>query len=192
MKRLRCVGVTNDPIFGAATVGSIMWVRMTGFVVALMTRQCTRGVTQTSSCMIEKWGERLINFINNFLCLHFLQICLNWLLTPVWCSCFVKISDNFIYCHFRFVSVSDVIYCFHHLSIHSVNFKYVTTTNIKRCNDLLCWCLVKQTIKILGKINTCFENKTINNNQLQIWMSTQNWVKMYKFHLFYVTFVPIK
>ena len=50
-------GVTNDPIFGVAIVGSDMGVGMTGFVVALMTSQSTCCVTQTSSCMMEKLGE---------------------------------------------------------------------------------------------------------------------------------------
>ena len=50
-------GVTNDPIFGVAIVGSDMGVGMTGFVVALMTSQSTWGVIQTSSCMMEKSGE---------------------------------------------------------------------------------------------------------------------------------------
>ena len=77
-------GVTNDPIFGVAIVGSDMGVGMTGFVVALMTSQS----------------------------LHFFQVCRNWLLVPVWCTCIVKISDNSIYCHFLFPYVSDVIDCF--------------------------------------------------------------------------------
>ena len=47
-------GVTNDPIFGVAIVGSDMGVGMTGLVVALMTPQSTCYVTQTSSCMMEK------------------------------------------------------------------------------------------------------------------------------------------
>ena len=47
-------GVTNDPIFGVAIVGSDMGVGMTGLVVALMTPQSTCCVTQTSSCMMEK------------------------------------------------------------------------------------------------------------------------------------------
>ena len=134
-----------------------------------MYQRCDTNIILYDRKMGRIWREcnyRLINFINNFLCLHFLQICLNWSLIPVWCTCIVKISDNFIYCHFRFVSVSDVIDCFKHLSIHSVNFKYVTTTNIKRCDDLLCWCLIKQTIKILVKINTCFENNTIDKQSI--------------------------
>ena len=47
-------GVTNDPIFGVAIVGSDMGVGMTGLVVALMTPQSTCYVTQTLSCMMEK------------------------------------------------------------------------------------------------------------------------------------------
>ena len=35
----------------------------------------------------------------------------------------LKIGSNFIYCHFLFAHVSDVIDCFQHLSNHYVNFK---------------------------------------------------------------------
>ena len=56
-------GVTNDSIFGEATVGSDMGVGMTGFVVALMTSQSTWGVIQISSCMMEKLGESYDNEI---------------------------------------------------------------------------------------------------------------------------------
>ena len=50
-------GVTNDSIFGVAIVGLDMGVGMTGFVVALLTSQSTRGVIKTSSCTMEKSGE---------------------------------------------------------------------------------------------------------------------------------------
>ena len=56
-------GLANDPIFGVAIVGSDTGVRMTGFVVALMTSQSTRGVIQTSSCMMEKSGKSDDNVI---------------------------------------------------------------------------------------------------------------------------------
>ena len=39
MKRLRCTGIYKGSYFGVAIVGSDMGVRMTGFVVALMTSQ---------------------------------------------------------------------------------------------------------------------------------------------------------
>ena len=76
-----------------------------------------------------QFNQRLIIFINNARCLYFFQVCLNWLLILVWSTYIIKISDNFIYCHFLFVHVSDVIDCFRHLSICYVNFKHVTITN---------------------------------------------------------------
>ena len=131
-------GVINDTIFGVAIAASDMWGWTTGFVVALMTLQSTWGVIQTSSCMMENWEnliamqpKRFIIFINNALCLHSFKFASTDSLS------------QFIYCYFLFAYGSDVIDCFQHLSIHCVNVKYVTITNIKRFDDLLRWCLVK-------------------------------------------------
>ena len=57
MKRLKCAGSYNDPIFGVAIVGSDVGVGMTGFVVALTTSQSTWGLILTSFCMMEKSEE---------------------------------------------------------------------------------------------------------------------------------------
>ena len=98
-------GVTNDPIFGVAISESDMWVGMTGFVVGLMTSiylRCNTNIILYDGKIERIWwqcNQRLIIFINNALSLHFFQACLNWPLIPVWCTCIVKISDNFIYCH---------------------------------------------------------------------------------------------
>ena len=54
-------------------------------------------------------NQRLIIIINNAFCLHFFQVCLNWLFIAVRCTCSVKISDNFIYCQFLFAYVSNVL-----------------------------------------------------------------------------------
>ena len=66
--------------------------------------------------------ERGIKCVNA-LSLHFFQVYLNWLFLPVWCTCIVKINNNFIYYHFLFAYVSDVIDCFQKLSIQYVNLK---------------------------------------------------------------------
>ena len=49
----------------------------------------------------------------------------------------------------------------------------------------------------MGKINTCFVNSTINKQPIpkkkyKIWISKQNWIEIYTFHVFCVTFVTIK
>ena len=128
MKWLGCVGSYKSSyiwsIFGVAKARSDRWVRMTRFLVAIMTSQSTFGVIQLSSSMMQKSGESDDNNVLCLhLCLHFFQVCLNWLFIPVWWGCIVKPSDNFIYCHFLFVYVFDVIDYFQHLSIHYVNFK---------------------------------------------------------------------
>ena len=56
-KGRRVEGVTNDPIFGVSIAGPDVWVRITGFVVALMTSESTWSVIQTSYCMMEKSGD---------------------------------------------------------------------------------------------------------------------------------------
>ena len=85
-------------------------------------------------------NQRLIVFINDTFCLHFFQVCLNWLLFPVWCTCIVKwqfylLSPSFclrFWCNWLLLTFEYPLCKFQ-----------VRHSNIKRFHDLLRWCLVK-------------------------------------------------
>ena len=102
MKQLRCGGSYKWSYIRRSN----SWVRYVSRNDRV--RCCTNDVTIYLKCNTNKilydgkigriwWqcNQRFIIFTNNSLCLHFSQVCFNWLFISVWCTCTVKISDNF-------------------------------------------------------------------------------------------------
>ena len=63
---------------------------------------------------------KFLVFMISTLCLHFSQVCLNWLFITITCDYIVNISNDFINCYVPLADVSDAIDRFQHWSIYSV------------------------------------------------------------------------